>query len=82
MTKTEARVMRALAPGGHLTIDQIARHAEISVRRARTTAQALSRRGFAASGTGLHRDAWTLSPIGARFAASHHGRAVLDVPGR
>ncbi|MEU6586411.1 hypothetical protein [Nocardia sp. NPDC046763] len=80
MTETEARVLATLVPGSQLTIDQIARNAEISVRSAETGARSLAKKGFAVGNTGLHRNAWTLTSAGARYVASRRGRTVLDVP--
>lgn len=80
VTTVEARVLRALAPGGKLTKDRIAEAAEISVARAVKAAKSLTRKGLTVGGIGRHRDTWQLSPRGLRFAETVRGRTVLDVP--
>lgn len=79
MTTTEARVLSALAPGGQLTADQIARHVDISVRRATKAVQSLAARGFIMSG-GIQRGTWHLTQAGAKFTSTNRGRATLEVP--
>lgn len=79
LTLTEARILRALARGGQLTVEQIACSADISIRRVRANARALERRGFAIGGFGPQRNGWMLSPGGTRYTTSRRGRAVLDV---
>ncbi|MEU0538543.1 MarR family transcriptional regulator [Nocardia sp. NPDC005978] len=80
MTTIEARVLSALAPGGHLTVDQIARHTDLSADRVRKGAQALRGRGLATSNPGLHGDAWALTARGKLYVDTPTGRAVLDFP--
>ncbi|GAB2531760.1 hypothetical protein [Nocardia heshunensis] len=79
VTLTEARILRVLAPGGELTVEQIARDARISVRSVRTNAKALKRRGFAVGGIGPRRNVWMLTHSGIRYTTTQRGRAVLDV---
>ncbi|WP_306365419.1 hypothetical protein [Nocardia sp. CC227C] len=80
MNTTEARVLATLAPGGQLTAAQIADSADITARAADRAIKALAKTGLIMTGTGLRRDAWTLSRRGRAFADTSRGRALLDVP--
>ncbi|MGW2666108.1 helix-turn-helix domain-containing protein [Nocardia tengchongensis] len=80
MNTTDARVLAILAPGGQLTLDQIAKDAGISVRRVKRSVQSLTRTGMVWDNVGMHRDACSITPGGACFAATRRGRAVLDAP--
>ncbi|MFD7841843.1 hypothetical protein ACFV4K_02735 [Nocardia sp. NPDC059764] len=80
MNTTEVRVMRALASGGQLTVDQIACAAGISVRSAQTGMRSLAAKGFTVGTKGMRGNAWTLTSTGSRFAIGRRGRALLDIP--
>ncbi|MFC7425847.1 hypothetical protein [Nocardia tengchongensis] len=80
MNKTEARVMRALAPGEQRTIDQIACDARISTRSAQNGVRSLAAKGFAVGSKGLQRNAWMPTSAGAGFVTGGRGRALLDIP--
>ncbi|MEU1205116.1 hypothetical protein [Nocardia sp. NPDC005825] len=80
MNTTEARVMRVLAAGGPLTMDQIARSAGISVRSAQTGIRSLAAKGFTVGTMGKRGNAWMLTSTGSRFAIGRRGRALLDTP--
>ncbi|WP_067566406.1 helix-turn-helix domain-containing protein [Nocardia acidivorans] len=80
MNQNEARVLRALAPGGQLTADQIARSEGIHSRAADRAIRSLLKTGMVVACVGIQRDSWAITPLGASFAETRHGRAVLDVP--
>lgn len=80
MNTTEARVLAALAPGGQLTAAQITDSADISSRAADRAIKTLAKNGLIMTGTGLRRDAWTLSRRGRAYIDTPIGRARIDVP--
>ncbi|MCP9623270.1 hypothetical protein FOH10_03235 [Nocardia otitidiscaviarum] len=80
MNTTEARVLAALAPGGHLTADRIADSADIPTRAARRAIDRLAYLGLIVTGVGIWRETWMLSRRGRAYIETPIGRAHLDVP--
>lgn len=78
---TEARVLAVLAPGGMLTVDQLARNTHLARRRVETAAARMSLLGLITRHRTDRGDVWEMTRRGRGWAATSIGRATLEVPG-
>ncbi|MFI5783062.1 hypothetical protein [Nocardia sp. NPDC051570] len=67
------RVLAVLAPGGTLTVDQLARAADLTTKKARDAVAALHLKGLVTSNTSAR---WSITDIGQRAWTSKGQRNV------
>ncbi|WP_330232007.1 MarR family transcriptional regulator [Nocardia sp. NBC_00508] len=73
LNESQAAVLAVLAPGGMLTVAQLARDCELTQYRARAAVSALCSRGLVVGGRGRRN---------ARYEITARGRSVLATRGR